>query len=655
MEICLNGTWEAVLNADGNRIPAAGWSPRRVPAMPITQPPAASVWYRYSVRIPSPWVKPERRFLVRIGKAGHYTAVWWNGKRVGEHYGQFSPFETDVTTELKPGAANEIAIFVHNASGKYARPGADVTDPMESNAYRGATDNPAQRNWIGIVGDISLVWRPMAYIGDVFVMPSVRRHQLTARVETIGAGAYGAKVRAVVLDGNYALLQMPEQSVGGGVAPELSAAWSDPVLWGPEPYGQPKLYVLRTELLRSGKVVDRRFTRFGFREVWVEGKDVMLNGKKLWMSGTYFGKLAPIRYLNDRRPQARMLQVMQQAGLYTLHGHWDDLGEPWLDLCDEMGMLVLGGMYCDGRPQIQSKAGPGWDDFMLGACRRWTRTVRNHPSIVVWRPADSVMPPGAQSPQMTARYMEVVRQEDGTRPFATDNERSEIAAHSQSPLKNPREPQGEYEDGSVIAQKLASSTRPVLTKEIYAGFRDNVDKLTVFFSQFYEKSWAGRGTGVIVQHIPLIDRPTPFKIQWLSDSGLGNRDIAEMPEATLPNWCDPSQPVWTPSAYAKLFGDLWQKYMNRAPVAATSVNETEVLVSGLKPDELAILMPKDAGLVEPLGVRAAADGTAWIVAPRTGDYRLVYERGSLAIQARKQQIPAKPGYDYVQRASVAKR
>ena len=48
------------------------------------------------------------------------------------------------------------------------------------------------------------------------------------------------------------------------------------------------------------------------------------------------------------------------------------------------------------------------------------------------RPADSVMPPNAQSGQMTARYMEQVRAEDGTRPFATDNEHSEIAAHAQN-------------------------------------------------------------------------------------------------------------------------------------------------------------------------------------------------------------------------------
>src|SRR5437899_9258380 len=186
----------------------------------------------------------------------------------------------------------------------------------------------------------------------------------------------------------------------------------------------------------KGKLVVRRFIRLCGREVMVKRKDVQLNGNKLWMAGTYFPKLALIRYLNARRPQARMLQIMQETGLNTLHGHWDDLGEPWLDLCDEMGIVVLGGFYCDGRPQIQSKADAGWGDFMVGACRQWVRTVRNHPSIVLWRPADSVMPPNAQSGQMTARYMEQVRAEDGTRPFATDNEHSEIAAHAPSPLKD---------------------------------------------------------------------------------------------------------------------------------------------------------------------------------------------------------------------------
>src|SRR5437016_2116986 len=107
--ICLNGAWDTVLNADGNRIPAEGWTPRRTPALPIaTRPPATSIWYRYRVRIPAQWVKPQREFLLKIDKAGHYAAVYWNGKRMGEHYGQFTPFEIDVTPALRAGEKNEI-------------------------------------------------------------------------------------------------------------------------------------------------------------------------------------------------------------------------------------------------------------------------------------------------------------------------------------------------------------------------------------------------------------------------------------------------------------------------------------------------------------------------------------------------------------------
>jgi beta-galactosidase/beta-glucuronidase len=320
--------------------------------MPIaTNPPTTSVWYRLSIRISREWVAPHRQILLRLDKAGHYAAVYWNGRLMGEHFGQYAPFEADVSSALRAGEANEIAVFVHNASGKYVRPGVELTDPLEGNAYRGATDQDFQRNWVGIVGDIFLTWRPAVHISSVFAIPSVRKHELEARVDVAGAEP-GLTLRAAVLEDGKVLLRLPEKTVAGDGALSVKAAWSNPVLWGPEPYGKPKLYVLRTELRSRGKLVDRRFTRFGFREVWIEGKDVLLNGKKLWMAGTYFGKLAPIRYFNDRHPQSRMIEAMQAAGLNTSYGHWDELGEAWLDRCDEMGMLALGAFYCDGRPKI---------------------------------------------------------------------------------------------------------------------------------------------------------------------------------------------------------------------------------------------------------------------------------------------------------------
>ena len=174
-----------------------------------------------------------------------------------------------------------------------------------------------------------------------------------------------------MLDGTTVVPEVASKPVAANGKTTLTADWTNPVLWGSGPYGEPKLYTLRTELIQGDKVIDRTFTRFGFREVWLSGRDVMLNGKKLWLVGTYHSKHSPLRELNDRRPLAAMNRAMQTAGLNTLHGHWDDLGRPWLEVCDEMGMFVVAGFSCDGRPQIQSKADAGWADWMTAACAEW--------------------------------------------------------------------------------------------------------------------------------------------------------------------------------------------------------------------------------------------------------------------------------------------
>jgi hypothetical protein len=646
--ICLNGEWDVILNAGGDQIPATGWAHRRAPAMPLAAEPAVvSAWYRRSVRIPREWVKPERRFLLQLEKVGHYAAVYANGKLIAEHYGQYDPVDADLTAALEPGKANAIAIYVHNASGKYARPGLVVTEPFIGNAYRGAADQEPARNWTGIVGDISLSWRPAVAIEDVFVVPSVRNKRLEARV-AMPAEARGLTLRAAVLDGAAVVLKLPETSVKNETS-LLGAEWTNPVLWGPEPYGQAKLYVLRTELLKQGKVIDRSFTRFGFREVWVSGRDVLLNGKKLWVAGTYFGKLTPLRYLNDRRPQSLMISIMQASGLNISHGHWDELGKTWEDLCDEMGMLVMAGFFCDGRPQIQSKADDGWETWMADTCRRWVRVNRNHPSVVMWRPTDVV--PGnvhPRRPEFWARLDEVVNREDGTRPLVDD---SDVNAWAQSTYKNPQDQSREFDDASKMAEALAASTKPLLTKEIYGGFNP-VDKASEFFRTFYDKAYEGGGTGVIVQSLPVMQRSAPSRVEWLSESGEGNRDTG-FPPRELANWCDPSQPAWNPSPFTTLFADLYRKHTGHTPAPSHSETRGEVLVSGLAPDDIAFLVPEAPDVAETIGVRASGDGKAWIIEPQPGRYS-VQAPGKPAVRlAAHAPAARKPGYDYVDRVSVA--
>jgi hypothetical protein len=603
--ICLNGAWDTVLNAAGGTIPDSGWTSRRVPEMPIaTDPPATSIWYRRTLRIPAAWVAPGRRFVLHFDKVGHYAAVYWDGVKLGEHFGQFTPFDIGIPPSEHLAADHQVAIFVHNALGAYVREGADLDDPLAGNAYRGATDQQFQRNWIGIVGDIDLDWRPARHIDDVFVTPSVRQHRLDTRITTAGLDGTGFTVRGAVLDNGKQVLAIGAQPASANTAVNLTADWRDAVLWGPATYGQPKLYTLRLELVKGGKVVDRQFTRFGFREVWIQGRDVMLNGKKLWMAGTYFGKLTPIRYVNERHAQSQMLAFMQSSGLNTLHSHWDEAGQPWLDRCDEIGMLVMGAFVCDGRPQIQSKADAGWYDWMAATGRQWLRVNRNHPSIVMWRPMD-VVPPGANRETIWARLAEIVKQEDGTRPVADG---SDIAAWAQNAFVDQQD-HTVYDDGSRMAKELAASTKPFLTKELYTGFSP-VPQMTKFFSDFYEKSYAGGGTGMIVQHLPLV-QGRPGEMKWLSESGEGNRP------PTLP------AVAGSPTPYSTLFAELYAKYTGQAAKPQAVVGAPEVLVSNLALTEVALLMPSDASVEEAVGVSAAKDGTAWVYAPGSGDFVVV--------------------------------
>jgi len=615
----------------------------------IQKRPNAAHWYRCVLDIPESWHQTGRAYWFRIEKAGHYAAVYWNGHVVSEHSGQYCPVEADVTEFLKPGERNEIAVFVHDASGKYARPGIDISDHAQGNAYRGATIKEIDRNWTGIVGDITLCWSPAQRIADVFIIPSVRKQSLGTEVTVSGASSPGLKLRSVVLDSAKVVREFPDQTVGGDGVLRAEIDWADPVLWGPEPYGKPKLYVLRTELWQGGTLIDRKFTRFGFREIWIDGRTLLLNGKRLWISGVYFNKLGSIRYLNDTHSQSMTLSMMQASGLNLLHGHWDSLGEPWLSRCDEMGMPVMAGFFCDGRPDIQSSADPGWEDWMATACRQWARYVRNHPSILLWRPTD-VLPDNlwekhGETAAFYARMAQQVRLEDTTRPLADD---SDVQSWAQGSLRDLTVP-GVFDDGSRMAAKMAATDKPFLTKEIYTGFSD-VTGLSGFLSTFNEKAYAGGGAGVIVQHIPLIEREHAFQVSWLSMSGTGNRNTgSEVEQENLPNWCDPQQPAWTPTAYSRLFAGFYAKYMKLAPSVRPGHARGELLISGLKANELALLVPLDAGVCAPFGVRAADDGTAWLNDVVPGEYKLYSGGGFTKIEVLAQKLASTPGYGSVQR------
>jgi hypothetical protein len=613
--INMNGSWSYVINRPQNRIPQTGWATMRVPTAPFTDG-TASVWYKATVQLQADWIAPGRKFFTELEKCGHYCAIYINDQFAGDHYGQFAPFEAEVTPWVVAGL-NEIEVYAHDADSTYTRRGA-VIDQSQcpgsnpnclANSYRPAASTSTGRDWVGIVGDITISWRPAQYVSDVQVITSVRSSTLTANVSVVGAGT-DTLVGASVLDGVTDVLDLSPVSVVNGIA-TLTAQWPTPTLWEP---GQPKLYTLRTTLTDNRPTTDptkdQRFDRFGFREVWIEGKTVFLNGQPLWLTGDYEDTLAPIREYSDRRPLAMLNHIQQQSGMTGANFHWDDAGRHFLDLADEMGILVLGAFYCTGadveQAQVDSEA--AWQSWMLDTATEWTRAERNHPSIVLWRPMD-VLPFGSGKQVIVFPIIAGgVRSVDTTRPLVDG---SDVDSWAQS-AKSPSDP-NTCDDGSAFAAKLAGETKPLLIKEIY-GF--GLPCAGAFFSTIYNIAYSGGGAGVIVQEMSLFNYQE-FTPTWFSQSGIGNR----APVSTgLPNWLTRQ---WSPNGWSTEFSELYTEHTGLGLLDASPI-DGEYQATSIPPGAVFLVPP--VGL--PVGAVAGADGTADLFTPVSGANVLVYWKGT---------------------------
>jgi hypothetical protein len=621
-ELNLNNNWNFVLNQTQDQIPTSGWQTTRVPAMPI-EDGTTSVWYEQSLNVRSTWVQPGRRYFLRVGKAGHYAAVYWNGILMGQHFGQFSPFEIEITNLV--AGNNVIDIYVHKADTKYVRAGVTIDQSScppavpdcIGNSYRShALQGPLARNWVGLAGDLTFSWRTQQYIADVFPATSVRNKTITVSVKVTG-NVPAATAKATVMDGSTVVLALPAQTVTTGMA-VLSSPWTNPVLWGQPPYGQPKLYTLRTDLLdSSGHILDTRFDRFGFREVWVSGKDVLLNGLRLWAAGEYPSTISPVVYVNDRRPAAFFLHIMEQSGFTSFSGHWDDLDTAMLDEADEMGILIVGSVYCSGPAnisQVQVDNVSGWTGWMTSTMTEWVQAVRNHPSIVMWRPTD-ILPPGINPATAWPKFAAAVRAADTTgRPIADGSDVDWWDEEWGATKCN---------DGSRFANKLSHESKPLFTKEVNGTL--SLSCLPSFFDTFYGLSYGTDSEGAVGFHLGRVDLfdYKPFPVRWFSISGQGNRPSSS---AFLPNWIARS---FVPAAFDTQFASLFQTYTG-LPILNTSPTSGEYQASAIPSGTTTAFLSSLDGTGNPVGVEVAGDGsgTAWFVVPSTGNYTLSYNPGS---------------------------
>lgn len=339
--------------------------------------PAGIGWYRKSFELPSTYKDKK----VGIYFEGVYmnAEVFVNGKSVGMHPYGYSSFYYDLTSYLRYGEKNIIAVRVDNSqqkncrwytgSGIYRHVWLTATNPVHINHWGVAITTPEVDESKAVV-QVKTVLRNESSSG--------RRVTLTTQLRR-GEEEAGKGENAVELPANGTKEVIQTISV------------LRPALWSP---ASPELYKAYLTVSEASNTLDHTTETFGIRTITYSAeKGLFLNGKRIILNGGCLhhdnGLLGAAAY---DRAEERKAELMKAAGFNAVRTAHNIPSEAFLHACDRLGLLVIDEPF-DGWRDSKNKY-----DYSTLFDQWWQQDVesmvlrdRNHPSIFCWSIGNEVI------------------------------------------------------------------------------------------------------------------------------------------------------------------------------------------------------------------------------------------------------------------------
>jgi beta-galactosidase len=156
-----------------------------------------------------------------------------------------------------------------------------------------------------------------------------------------------------------------------------------PHLWSCE---DPYLYTAEVQLTdKNGQVRDVASSRFGIRTIeFSPDFGLRVNGKKVLLKGNAnhhtLGALGAAAY---PRAIEKRLRLLKDFGFNHIRTSHNPYSTSFLDLCDELGILVVDELYDKWLDQFAGGRKP-WMQLWPYDLPEWIKRDRNHPSVIMW-------------------------------------------------------------------------------------------------------------------------------------------------------------------------------------------------------------------------------------------------------------------------------
>jgi beta-galactosidase len=366
-------------------------------------------WYRKTFTLPAG--KKGRQFSILFDGAYENADVYLNGTKLGSHPYGFTSFHYDLTPSLKFGPeANVLAVRL------------DVKQPG-LRWYSGA----------GIYRHVWLIDTARVHVptwGTYVTTPKADANgseiKVVLQVQNDGKTTADAAVRTVLLD--PAGTEVAHQETPAHLAPGAVSSTTQDFslasahLWSCD---DPALYKAVTTISVDGNAVDSVTTRFGIRTIkFTVDRGFFLNGRHVQIKGVCdhhdLGCLGAAAY---RRAIQRQLETIKSFGGNALRTSHNPPSPELLDLCDEMGILVMDEAFDEWKENHQKYGyGDAFDQWSEPDLVSMLQRDRNHPSVILWSIGNEI-PEGRGTDRiagvMAKRLAGICHREDPTRPVTS--------------------------------------------------------------------------------------------------------------------------------------------------------------------------------------------------------------------------------------------
>ncbi|WP_406262404.1 DUF4981 domain-containing protein [Streptomyces chartreusis] len=392
----LDGDWRFQLLSAPDAPVGGAWSTAQVPgawtlqgtsdlpqytnvAMPFTEfPPHSPATnptgvYEREVDVPADWAG--RRIVLQVGAAESVLLVHVDGRPAGISKDSHLAAEFDLTALVRPGARATVRLTVVKWSD--------------------ASHLEDQDQWWhgGITRSVLLYATDPLHLADVTVRAAYSGElRVDCRVRDAGGALPEGWYLTGDLDGQplaqdaeFDRANAEDERVSDFLGEaRLLATVADVRNWNAE---TPELYDLTVRLHRcDGTVADTSRHRIGFRDVEVVGRDLLVNGERVFVRGvnrhdfhTLTGRT--VSY-DDMRADLVLLKRFGFNAVRTAHYPND----PALyDLADELGLYVVDEADIESHDHAHEIADdPRYLNAFVDRVSRMVLRDKNHPSVIVW-------------------------------------------------------------------------------------------------------------------------------------------------------------------------------------------------------------------------------------------------------------------------------